>query len=698
MYVNNLRYGEISRRNAGRFDTEYYMNGAFSFRNMITNIEGGAARRPPIRKLLDADIKRLVPFTISEDLSYVIGLDNDRMHFYRFVLGEFSEVVSVEYPKSVQSSGTPLSMTLTDEEIAELTYTQYYTRMYFAHQDWRPFMVDYDAASDTATVSSVTIVLNQDAKEKYWFTPSYIADEKGEIPSLEGRVLYSRVENGITVWYLDEDFKEQYEYSATYPPVHGESSYISNFDEFEDDDLLTGDGNYPAIISVISDSLWMASTRNHPATIWKSRILGTSQWIEGYVADSMHDFVQFQAVWSETQEMVDEEDLPMKPLTSSSGDPVYEQSSAEDIWYKPDRDADGNYTYQQRLYRKINVENDDEWTFYIDPEMKNPYTWSDEEDAPVRKPIMIYDFSDMSRIMRTKVAIDYVATDSTSTKNELATGRQDRIRYIKPACGYIMIGTSTEEWRLPYNFSAVSNQRAEPYKSFGCIAIQPAILNNSLLFVQKSGVLREFYLYEGYMTEGDVTILNHEILKIGVQEMVTKNTPSPTIYFIMSDGTLRALVYDKANGIQSFSRWDMEGRKIIGGATIETGMKDMMLFLVTSDTESFIAMLDEDEEEDFSDEGDIDYLSEIVTPYTEIIDNRNGFGHFKKANQAYIRPYNTGFVYMGDDLRQMNKTPHRLGSDDYRYVLMGKSDRMYSMRIQSFENDPMTVLAFQFEV
>lgn len=689
MYVNNLRYGEISRRNAGRFDTEYYMNGAFTFRNMITNIEGGASRRPPIRKLLDADIKRLVPFTISEDLSYVIGLDNERLHFYRFVLGEFSEVVSVKYPAQ---------MTLTDTEIAELTYTQYYTRIYFAHQNWRPFMVDYDGSSETATASSVTVVLNQDAKEKYWFTPSYVADEKGEIPSLEGRILYSREEQGVTVWYLDEDFTEQYEYSATYPPIHGESSYISNFDEFEDDTLLVGEGDYPAIISIVADSLWMASTKNHPATIWKSRILGTSQWIEGYVADSMHDFVQFQVVTSETEEMVDEEDLPMKPLTDSSGAPVYEQVSAEDVWYKPDKDTEGNYTYTQRLYRKIDKTNTDDWNYYIDPEMTVPYTWTDDEDAPVRKPIEVYDFSDMSRIMRTKVAIDYTSTDSTATKNDLATGRQDKIRFIKPACGYIMTGTSTEEWRLPYNFSAGSNQRAEPYKSFGSIAVQPVVINNSLLFVQKSGILREFYLYEGYMTEGDVTILNHDILKGGVKEIIAKNTPSPTIYFVMENGTVVALVYDKANGIQSFSPWDMEGRKITSGATIETDLKDMMLFLVKSEKESFIAMLDEDEEEVFSDESKIDYVSEIVTPYAEVIDNRLGFGHYKKANQAYIRPYNTGFVYMGDDVRQMNKTPYKLGSDDYRYVLMGKSDRMYSMKIQSYEDNPMTILAFQFEV
>lgn len=80
-YTNNFRYGEISKRNAGRFDTEAYRQGAFSFRNARTLTEGGVTRRPPLRPIyedddrLDTDtVLRLIPFTISETISLMIGL------------------------------------------------------------------------------------------------------------------------------------------------------------------------------------------------------------------------------------------------------------------------------------------------------------------------------------------------------------------------------------------------------------------------------------------------------------------------------------------------------------------------------------------------------------------------------------------------------------------------------------------------
>ena len=690
MYINNFRYGEISRRNAGRFDNEFYQNGAFLFRNMVTNIEGGATRRPPIRKLIDSDVKRLIPFTISETLSYVIGLSNSKMRFYRYVLDEFSEIVAVEYPQK---------RTLTDIQIQELTYAQYYTRMYFAHQDIRPIMMDFDTASESATVSEVTILLNQDAKDKYWFTPSYITDKDGkELTSLEARILYQKTDGDTVKWYLDADFTEPYEYATAFPPVKGGSAYITGFEDYKDDDLLTGDTHYPAVVAVISDCLWFASTKAHPQTIWKSRILGSSQFIDGFETDSMHDFIQFQIVTTETTELVEDEELPKTELTTSTGDPVWEQESAEDMWFLPEKNANGDYTYQTRVYWKADSVNGEDWIWYLNPEDPEGSVYDEKTNGyPVRKPVMVYDFSNISQLTRTKVAIDYVATDSCATRNELATGRQDRIRFIKPSCGYIFVGTSTAEWRLPDNFSAVNNQIASPYTNYGSISVQPVILNGSMIFIQKSYILREFYLYQGYMANGDVTITNHDILKDGVREALPKNTPTPTIYFVMDDGTVRILVYDKENNIQSFARWDMEDRKIISEATIETSNRDIMLFLVTSDTESFIAYLDEAEAESFSDAGDVDYTSELLTPYLEIIDQRLGFGRFKKANQAYIRPYDTGFIYIGDDERQLNKTNYKLGNVDYRATIMGKTDRMYSMRIRSFEDEPMTILAFQLE-
>ena len=693
VYANSFRYGEISRKNAGRFDSDFYRNGCFKFRNMVTDFTGSASRRPPIRKLIDTDAKLLVEFSISETLAYTIGISPTTLRMYRYVLGEYKEVANVGYPDS---------RTLTDAEISELRWAQYYTRMYFVHQDFRPFFIDFDTASETITISNMTVILNQDAKDKYWFTPSYVADENGdEVPALEGRVLYPKeTEDGITVWYLDAEYDKQYEYSTTYPPVHGESSYISNYDEYEDDDLLTGPGNYPAGISIISDSIWLYNTANHPQVFWKSRFLGSSQWIEGFEADSMHDFVQFQAVYTDSIEMVEQEEIPKKDLTDPYGEPYYEQINGNQVWYQPDKDSDGNYTYQTRVYLYKDIDDDTtERVFCYDPDNPEGSLYDIEKNGyPVGKPIQTYDFSDTSKLLRTIVAIDYVSTDSCACRIELNTGRMDRINDIVAASGYIFVLTSSSEWRLPENFSAVNNATGKPYQYYGSQNIRSVVLNSSLLFLQKSGVLREFYLYQGYLANGDATTLNHDILADGVFQFAVKNTPDPRIFAVMYDGTVVTLTYDKENGIQSFSRWDMDGRRVIAAAKLSGVLRDQMLFLVSSDTEQWIGYLDEQETENFSDEGGVPFVSDIITPYTEVIDNALVFGKYKKAQRAWIRPYQSGHIETGNDGDKLTLSDRVLGNEDFAAVITGTSRRQFSFEIKAHGTEPMTILSYAYEV
>ena len=692
VYANQFKYGEISPRNAGRFDSEFYRQGCFRFRNMVTDFTGSATRRPPIRKHVDTDAELIIEFSVSETLVYTIGIGKEKLRLYRFVLDEYREVANVAYPDS---------RILTLKEIKELRWAQYYTRMYFVHEDFRPFFVDLNTSSDSLSVSNMTVILNQDAKAKYWFTPAYVEDENGdEVPALEGRVLYRKEEDGIVSWYLDADLKEPYEYSVSYPPIHGESSYISNYDEFPDDDLLTGEGNYPSGISIINDSIYLFATRNHPQVFWKSRFLGSSQWIEGYGPDTMHDFVRFQAVYTEGKELVDSDDLPMTDLIGPDGTPYYEQENGNTKWFVPDKDEDGNYLYQTRVYRYYRDEdiNTDNYIWVYDLSNPENTEYDIKNGTPVGKPIEIYDLSNADRLMKTSVSIDFTTTDSCACREEVNSGRMDRIRDIISGCGYIFVLTSSREYRLPGSFSAVNYHSADPYTTYGSMSIRAVNLNSSVMFLQKSGVLREFYLYQGYMAHGDITSMNHDILSDGVFQIAVKNTPDPRLFFVMEDGTCVTLTYDKENSIQSFSTWDMEGRKIASAAGMAGALKDTMLFLVKGTDESWIGYLDESESSDFSDEGKTDYVSDIATPYTEIIDNSLAFGRYKKAQTVWIRPYDTGRIEIGNDGDELRTTEYDLGNSDYKAAITGTSRRQFSFRMRSHGSSPMTILAYAYEV
>ena len=742
--INNFRYGEVSKKTAGRFDAEFYQQSCFSFRNMVSHPEGDASRRPPIRKLLSLDVKILAlrDFTISESTSYIVGLGERQYFVMRKVAGELSIVSSAAYPRGASDKEVVLDY----KTASEVRTAQYYRRLYFVHHSFRPFYIDFNS-DDRFSGSVLSILLNQYAKNYFWFTPSYVADADGnELSDLENRFVYKKDDG---TWWLDSAMKKnQYEYALSYPPVKGQNSYIYGYDTYQDDELLESYGNFPSVIAIVNDSLYLAATDNDPHVIWKSRVLGTSQFIDGYTADSMHDFITFQVVTTESVEITS--DIPMTDMKDSSGNVVYEQTGGIDnwyaktsegeirvywrpyeyvfytdkdmklqyntsngypvtkdggaTWYKPTKDSNGNYTWKEEdklYYQKISSSTSAR-KFYLDDQYTTPYTGT---GTPYRKALKTYDLSDVSKLSTTVTQLTFVTDDSCGVRFSLATGRQDRIMHITSACGKIIVCSSMAEHTLPASFSAVNNKQADLYSVHGSspsYSVSGIVLDSSFLFLQRSNILREFYMYEGFMMRNEVTALNHDVLSGNIMQMVPKNTPEPIVYFVMDDGTMRIVSYDKNNQIQSFSRWDMNlntGRKFISLAKLEENNTSILTSLVEEPNgKQWIGFFDENEKESFSDEGGDDYISEIETTYAEIYDDSLWFGNMKKANRAVIRPINTGYIQVGSDERQLVRSNYRLESDDYVMAVLSNSMHKFTMRIRSYGSDPMDILAFGFDM
>ena len=68
--VNSFRFGQISRKQAGRFLEEGYNNGTFTFSNARTYYDGGMSRRFPLRTDVslpqDARWFRIHPMFVSQ--------------------------------------------------------------------------------------------------------------------------------------------------------------------------------------------------------------------------------------------------------------------------------------------------------------------------------------------------------------------------------------------------------------------------------------------------------------------------------------------------------------------------------------------------------------------------------------------------------------------------------------------------------
>lgn len=712
IYQNNFRYGEISRLTAGRFDMEAYSQGAFRFENAQTMVAGGFKRRPPLKIMaeLQENLLRIIQFSISQTLSYCIGFTENKIKLYRNKLGSFTEVAEADYPTKADGSKQKLN----ESTIRKMSYTQYYDRMYFASNDFYPFFIEVSASTDQFVVKAMPFLTNKDGKKLISKVPSKETLEEGgaseDVLKLADKVVYARYEDGKLVYYFNDEndkeyYNQKYVFADSFPPVELSADTTMGFESFPDDNDFCDPNNsstWPAVVSIINDSLYFANTTGRPHTIWKSRVLGSSQFIDDFSSDSMHDFIRFQFVYTESKDIVDADKMPQKPIEN-----VFYQTSGNDAWYQPTKKPDGgNYSEAEWQYQKYDTEL--KRVQEVDPEtdvvISTKYTYLGsgiEYDPiingnPVRRPVLEYDFSDPSNIVNTTTDISLVATDSCAMKFDLNTGRQDSIVSITSACERIIVCTTTSEHMLPSAFSAVSNARADVYGHHGSLNLKPVTLNDSFLFIQRGNVMREFFLYEGYMNRADICAMNREILDCEIIEMTVKNAPDPIVYVVMEDGTLRTLIYDKELGIQAWSRWTFGNNKVKSVAVIEEGYKNMLLCVVENDGAYSICAFDEDTD-NYKDFGTETYKTSVETTYAEIIDEKLVFGRYKRARNAWIRPYKTGFMFMGNDERQMKRTPNRLESEDYRFVLLGSSERKFSMKMESSEGDPMNILALAWE-
>lgn len=396
--VNGFRYGEISRKQAGRYAEEGYQQGSFSFRNAMTMYDTGMTRRYPLRTLISCnesnpediettEIYTIHPFRISDTENFLVGFGieintegakNNVVIIYHWDDGEFKELKRLRdgavvpmfatstYTEEGGNDVVTYAVSMLSESVCRgMRFAQYYDRLYVVSHDFRSMYIDYDGTAVSAHLID-NFVFNKDAKNTVYFIKG---KEDGE-----GVVLFKKGNE----YYEDVKFTKKYTLKSGETPVAASSTYISSFSDFEDGYELNRDaGTYPSVVAIINDSLYLANTKLKPSTIWKSRVIGSSQWLKGkddYSPDTMHDFVQFQVVATEETALKDSSEWPM---TEETG--YYETENSIETWYKPD--------YSSRLYRtaKYYIRYANDLMYYIDNNYTQRYEWDSSIGQPYKK-------------------------------------------------------------------------------------------------------------------------------------------------------------------------------------------------------------------------------------------------------------------------------------------------------------------------
>ncbi len=354
--VNGFRYGEISRKQAGRYAEEGYQQGCFQFRNVMTMYDTGMTRRYPLRTLIacEDEIYTIHSFRLSDTENFILGFGVDKNGNNVIDIFEWDGTtltlqtqLNANVDKMFQSmtrngeKETYHNVTLNEEICRNMRFAQYYNRMYICSSK---FITTYIELSGTTwSCNLITIVGNDNAKGNIYFLKDGSAGDGTVVFKWNGK------------YYKDVEHTEEYTGDREkLEPAN--NSYISSYDDFvASDDLNTTIGTYPSVIAIINDSLYLANTENKPSTIWKSRTIGSSQWIEQldvngkpvpYSVQTLHDFTQFQVVATEETKLKDSIEWPK---TQETG--YYETENALETWYAPTK-TDGEYDYKYKLTRE----------------------------------------------------------------------------------------------------------------------------------------------------------------------------------------------------------------------------------------------------------------------------------------------------------------------------------------------------------
>jgi hypothetical protein len=142
--INNFTSGEVSPKLGGRPDLGIYHSGVSRLENFLAMLQGGITRRPGT-ELLDTLEKecRLIPFTISVDLSFIIELRPEEIYIRNSDGTLYPVIVSGE--DALGGKKVPY----TAGELSEIQFTQDYETLYLAHRNHAPRQLRYIGGSFT---------------------------------------------------------------------------------------------------------------------------------------------------------------------------------------------------------------------------------------------------------------------------------------------------------------------------------------------------------------------------------------------------------------------------------------------------------------------------------------------------------------------------------------------------------------------
>ncbi len=162
------------------------------------------------------------------------------------------------------------------------------------------------------------------------------------------------------------------------------------------------------------------------------------------------------------------------------------------------------------------------------------------------------------------MAYSLPSKDDDRLKFRIAAREMNTIRHIVPL-GQLLLLTSSAEWKISSSGDALtpSTINARPQSYVGASNVQPAIINNSILYcAARGGHVREMgfdWQASGYVT-GDMSLrAPHLFDGFEIRDMAYGKAPIPVVWFVSSSGKLLSLTYVPEQQIGAWAQHDTDG-------------------------------------------------------------------------------------------------------------------------------------------
>lgn len=545
--ITTFQMGEISEKLSCRFDLPVYAQGASQLENWMPFSQGGVTLRPGMEHigLTKTTAKTmLVAFIISDVVSYILEFGNLYIRIWRnnSMIGEQATPYSTSQLMEMQycQVGNSLVIVHRSHPVKELKQTGIgsftFGDLPFDGQQW---------TAGTA-YSSGTVVFN--AGNLYY---CLIAGASGSTaPTGESQAF---VDNTVTWrWLQTAPFRTA--------------------------------GNYPGCIAYFNGRLWMASTLNEPKIVWASKPF------------EYGNFLKFEVVVYKNRQMKDPENYYFR-ATALNGTSLTTTTDPRTFAQV------GQYLCGPITGIEGVTEGDDIYVRYVPvgtkiTEVGATYiVVSNPEGLPIvlgggSKYYTASWWEDTTRPVYEDVEIRTdIIGEGSAIELEVNSDQQEAITFLA-ASRVLIMGTISSEWIIPPGITA-TNVQAQMQTRIGSAPIQGLMFDNAIVFVQGNKRKVREYLYqadqESYKSP-DLTFHADHILGPGAVEFDYVQTPSPSLYFVRSDGVLSVFIYNKQYGTQAWCRFT-SGDSIESVAVIPGIEGDDVYFVVKRGTTQRIERL-----------------------------------------------------------------------------------------------------------